>query len=126
MIIVTGAAGFIGSYLVGLLNEKGYQNIVLVDHFRPDREANLMGKKALKRIDRNLLFDFIEENHLEIEFVFHLGARTDTTLFDVEVFDRLNLNYSKSIWNLCCELSLPLIYAKAAPATLRRRYLWIR
>ena len=114
MIIVTGAAGFIGSYLCGVLNQQGYNNLVICDLFRQDREANLESKKYIRRVDRNDLMNFIDENHIEIEFIFHIGARTDTTLFDRTLFDELNLNYSKKLWELSVKYSLPFIYASSA------------
>jgi ADP-L-glycero-D-manno-heptose 6-epimerase len=46
--------------------------------------------------------------------IFHLGARTDTTEFNHEVFQELNVNYSKKVWNLCVEFGLPMIYASSA------------
>ena len=50
----------------------------------------------------------------EVEFVYHIGARTDTTEFDVEIFNKLNLNYSKDVWNLCVQYKIPLVYASSA------------
>lgn len=115
MIIVTGAAGFIGSCLVGRLNEEGRTDLILVDDFsKPEKNMNLLGKNFRQRIDRKEFFKWFEKNHTEIDFVFHIGARTDTTEFDVKVFDRLNLNYSKKMWELCSDYQIPLIYASSA------------
>ncbi len=49
-----------------------------------------------------------------MQFVFHIGARTDTTEFDKAIFDKLNLNFTKEIWNTCVEFGLPLVYASSA------------
>ena len=49
-----------------------------------------------------------------MDFIFHLGARTDTTEFDMSVFDKLNLNYSKKMWEACSEYGIPLVYASSA------------
>src|SRR5580704_16217849 len=115
MLIVTGAAGFIGSCLVGELNRVGIENIILSDDFTDvEKNKNLAGKKYAQKIDRNDLAQWIEANANTIEFVFHIGARTDTTLFDVETFNRLNLNYIKELWNLCSKYNIPLIYASSA------------
>jgi ADP-L-glycero-D-manno-heptose 6-epimerase len=46
--------------------------------------------------------------------VIHLGARTDTTEFDYSVFEKLNLNYSKNIWNICSNYGIDLYYASSA------------
>lgn len=115
MIIVTGAAGFIGSCLVGKLNEEGYNDIVLVDDMsRVDKTPNYSTKQYSKIVDRKELFPFIEENEKMIQFIFHIGARTDTTEFDTAIFDELNLNYTKRIWQLCTGFGIPLVYASSA------------
>jgi len=115
MIIITGAAGFIGSCLVEKLNEEGYYDLVLVDDFsRAENNKNFAGKKFSKQVDRNVFPEWLRENQLLIQFVFHIGARTDTTEFDREIFNRLNLDYSKTVWNICVEFGLPLVYASSA------------
>lgn len=112
-IVVTGAAGFIGSCLVSFLNSKGINDLILVDDFsRPDKQRNLEGKSYSKLIDRNTFL--IPSHFQDVDFIFHLGARTDTTEFNKEIFDELNLNYSKDIWNYCVEFNIPLIYASSA------------
>jgi len=115
MIIITGAAGFIGSCLLAFLNEKGFNDIVLVDDFSyPSKEPNLLGKKFSAKVHRKDLFDWLEANHKRVQFVFHLGARTDTTEFDYAIFEELNISYSKSVWNACVKYGLPLVYASSA------------
>ncbi|MCK9398775.1 MAG: ADP-glyceromanno-heptose 6-epimerase [Bacteroidales bacterium] len=114
-IVVTGAAGFIGSCLVGKLNNKGYKDIILVDDFsHPEKENNYIHKAYLEKVDRDLFSGWIENHANEVEFVFHMGARTDTTESDRSVFDKLNLNYSKSVWNACVRHGIRLIYASSA------------
>ena len=115
MIIVTGAAGFIASYLVGYLNEKGHENLILVDDFsREDKVANYADKKYIQKIDRTDFSSWLRNNQEKIDIVFHLGARTDTTEMSVELFNELNLNYSKEIWTICSEKQIPLVYASSA------------
>ena len=114
-IIVTGAAGFIGSCLVEFLNTKGFENLILVDDFsRKDKEPNLAGKKFISRVEREGLFEFLKKENPKIGFVFHLGARTDTTEFDYSIHEHLNLNYSKNIWHYCTNNNVPLVYASSA------------
>ena len=114
-IIVTGAAGFIGSCLVEYLNTKGFENLILVDDFsREDKEPNLEGKKFREKIEREKLFEFLELEKPEVGFVFHLGARTDTTEFDYSIHEHLNVNYSKNIWHYCTNNNVPLVYASSA------------
>jgi len=115
MIIITGAAGFIGSYFVGKLNQEGYTDLVLVDDFAiPAKEPNYINKKYTQLIHRNNLFEFIDNNHKLIQFVFHLGARTDTTEFNRELLWKLNTDYTKKIWKQCVQYGLPLVYASSA------------
>ena len=112
-IVVTGASGFIGSCLVEFLNNKGLTDLILVDDFSQERKLkNLENISFTAKIDRDL---FIHDIHRHsIDFIFHLGARTDTTEFDSSIFDRLNLNYSKTLWNFSCEKKIPFLYASSA------------
>ncbi|WP_266204471.1 ADP-glyceromanno-heptose 6-epimerase [Pontibacter kalidii] len=115
MIVVTGAAGFIASCLVGRLNQDNFNDIVVVDNFSvAKKEDNLKGKKIKEYVDRENFFEWLDEHYEDVEFVFHLGARTDTTEFNKDVFDLLNLNYSKQMWNACAEYQIPLVYASSA------------
>lgn len=115
MIVVTGAAGFIGSCLVGKLNAEGFNDVVIVDDFSNDeKNKNLEGKTFTSKVHRNELEQWIDTNENQIQFIFHIGARTDTTEFDVEIFNRLNLNYTKMIWNKCIQYGLPVVYASSA------------
>lgn len=115
MIVVTGAAGFIGSCLVSRLNEAGYTDIVAVDDFSKKEKANnLEGKFLLAKVGRKDFIKWLNDFGNEVEFIFHLGARTDTTEFNKEIFDELNLNYSKDVWNACVKFSIPLVYASSA------------
>ena len=115
MIIITGAAGFIGSCLVRGLNDLEYRDLVLVDDFsRDDKELNYRNKTYAKLLERDLLHGFVEDNHNLVQYVFHLGARTDTTSQDEEVFRRLNLDYSKELYRVCSRFGIPLLYASSA------------
>lgn len=115
MIVVTGAAGFIGSCLISKLNEEGYFDLVLVDDFSDEAQnKNFEGKRFSAKVEREDFIDWIKENHLHVQFIFHLGARTDTTEFDTAILDKLNLSYTKDVWNSCVEFGLPLIYASSA------------
>ena len=115
MIIVTGAAGFIGSCLVSRLNQEGFIDIILVDDFSdPEKIKNLEGKKYSQKIHRDEFIQWLRDNQRLVQFIFHLGARTDTTEFNKEIFDKLNLNYSKGLWKVCVEFGLPLVYTSSA------------
>ena len=117
MIVVTGAVGFIGSCLISRLNQAGFNYIIAVDDFsNAEKNKNLEGKTIQEKVHRDDFFDWLdqEKNYRLVEFIFHLGARTDTTEFDQKIFDRLNLNYSKDIWKRCCSYQIPLVYASSA------------
>lgn len=114
-ILLTGAAGFIGSYLLGYLNKQGYKNIIIVDDFsEEDKWFNFDPKQCAEKIERGKLFDWLNETDRNIDFVFHLGARTDTTEFDYSVHEKLNVEYSKKIWEYCAVNRVPLVYASSA------------
>ncbi len=116
MIIVTGAAGFIPSCLIARLNAANFNDIVAVDAFgvRPDKAPNLAGKRITAFVERTEFFGWLDAHHEEVEFVFHLGARTDTAEFDRALLTELNLAYSQRIWKACCRYQLPLVYASSA------------
>lgn len=115
MIIITGAEGFIGSCLVAALNQAGYNDLVLVDDFgMPVREDNLTGKSFTAKVNRKDLANWLDENHRLVQFIFHIGARTDTTETDVAVLNELNLDYTKMLWQKCVAYGLPLVYASSA------------
>ena len=115
MIIVTGAAGFIGSCLIARLNELNFNYIVAVDDFSfPEKNKNLEGKNIMERVERTELAAWLDTNYQEVEFCFHIGARTDTTEFNKAIFDELNVDYSKMLWNKCIDYQIPLVYASSA------------
>ncbi len=115
MILITGAAGFIGSYLTGYYNRRGRADLILVDDFsRPDKAANYQNKQYQYLIKREALFDHLKREKPPVSAVLHIGARTDTTETDVALFDRLNLAYSQKLWIYCTERQIPLIYASSA------------
>lgn len=115
VIVVTGAAGFIGSCMVQHLNEKGYHNLILVDDFGVEKKrANWEGKEFLRTVERQSFFSWLELEQPEVSFVFHLGARTDTTEFDYSIHEELNVQYSQQMWQYCTDNNIPLVYASSA------------
>lgn len=114
-IIVTGAAGFIGSCMVQYLNDAGYNNLVLVDDFgAEEKRKNWEPKEYAHIVERYNLFDWLQEHHTKVRIVIHLGARTDTTEFNYAIHEELNVEYSKAIWQYCATHQIPLIYASSA------------
>jgi len=115
MIVITGAAGFISSCLVAYLNELGYKDLILVDDFsHKKKKVNYQNKIFKELVDRKNLTSWLDKNQRLVQMVVHLGARTDTTEFNEDIFNELNLNYSKKVWNKCIKYGLPLIYASSA------------
>lgn len=115
MIVLTGAAGFIGSCMLSRLNQEGYRDIVIVDDFtKTEKISNYNSKIFTEKVDRKLLIPWLKKNQRWIQFVIHIGARTDTMEYNPDIFDELNLNYSKLVWNVCAEFGIPLIYASSA------------
>lgn len=115
MIVITGAAGFIGSCMVSKLNQKNFKDIVVVDDFsREEKNKNLEGKIYTEKVDRENFFEWLAENEKMVQFIFHIGARTDTSEFDVDLFNKLNLDYTKQMWKGCVEYGIPLLYASSA------------
>ena len=114
MIVITGAAGFIGSCLVGEFNRMGITDLVIVDDFsKVDKSENLAGKQVVECIERAVFDEWMQTNGQNVSFVYHIGARTDTTEFNQSIFDELNVAYSKMIWNHCVAFSIPLVYASS-------------
>lgn len=115
MIVVTGAAGFIGSCLISRLNADNFNYIIAVDDFsNSEKNKNLEGKKIREKVDREQFFSWLDKHYEFVEFIFHIGARTDTTECDRGIFEKLNVSYSKKIWEACVKYQIPLVYASSA------------
>ncbi len=115
MIVVTGAAGFIGSATVAALNERRYYDLVLADDFhRPTKARNFADKKYSVLVDRDRLLEFLAGKENEVQAIVHLGARTDTANPTPEPFRILNLEYSQALFKYCTRAQIPLLYASSA------------
>ncbi len=114
MIVITGAAGFIGSVLAKFMKNIYHGEIVIVDDFSQiEKVSNLLVLDGMKRIERSDFFEWLNQGH-GIEVIFHIGARTDTTEFDYSILEALNLEYTKKVWDYCVQFNTTLIYASSA------------
>ncbi len=114
MIIVTGAAGFIGSNLVAELNDRGHDDVVLVDRLGCDQKWRNLAKRRFS----DVIFPEELERYLasidRVDAVFHLGANSSTTATDADEIVRTNFRVSTQIWNWCVRTRTPLVYASSA------------
>lgn len=115
MIVITGAAGFIGSCLITKLNQEKRYDLVLVDDFsRENKKRNYQNKKYNELVDRNHFFTWLHHNCEKVDFIFHLGACSNTTETRKDIFDELNFSYSQKIFIACIQYEIPLVYASSA------------
>lgn len=116
MILITGAAGFIGTNNILSLNKQGIDNLILVDHFsNPTKKNQLKLFKYKKKLNVDECETILKnENSFNIETIIHLGAITDTTCNDDNQLKKLNLDFSKKVWNFCTKNNVKLVYASSA------------
>ena len=115
MIVITGAEGFIASFLAEQFNKDNENDLILVDDFtKENKKVNHLDLNCHKKIDRSEFIEWFNSNGHIVDYVIHLGARTDTTEMDYRIHESLNVKYSKEIWNICSSQKIPLIYASSA------------
>lgn len=114
MILVTGAAGFIGSNIVAALNERGRNDLVVCDWLGQDERWRNLGK----RMFRDLVFPDDLPAFLQgaerVEAVIHMGANSSTTATDGNEIMRTNFQFSLRLLDWCARCGVPLIYASSA------------
>lgn len=114
-LVITGAAGFVGSCLLAEYARKHTHHLVAVDDFSIERKQdNFIHASQVEFIDRSLFIDWFRQHATQVEAVLHIGARTNTTEQDFALLDRLNLSYSIQIWEICTTHQIPLVYASSA------------
>lgn len=117
MIIVTGAAGMIGSAMVWKLNEMGRNDIIVVDKLRTEEKwLNLRKRDYADWVDRDELFNWLANpaNAGKITGVVHMGACSATTERDGDFLMENNYRYSKKLWDFCAARQIPYVYASSA------------
>ena len=115
LIVITGAAGFIGSGVARMLNDRGYSNLLLVDDFRKSEKwKNLCHKRYVDFISREEIFDFLKGRQQEIEAFIHLGACSSTVETDGDYFLKTNYRFSIKLAEYALEHNHRFIYASSA------------
>jgi len=122
MIVVTGAAGFIGSCIVAALNARGIKDLILVDHWDTHESGldakrhNLDGKFYVRFYDKTEFLKLIEQNKISdsISCVIHMGACSSTILQDVDYFEKNNFQYSCALAEWSLKKGARFIYASSA------------
>lgn len=114
MLVITGAAGFIGSHLAHRLARMG-RDLLLVDHpLTASKSANWVGLKEFRYIEQDVFQHWLGRGTVLPEAVFHLGACSATTETDWEYLRRNNVEYSQMLWEWCAREGCPFIYASSA------------
>ncbi|MFA0473652.1 ADP-glyceromanno-heptose 6-epimerase [Vibrio breoganii] len=117
MIIVTGGAGMIGSNIVKALNDKGINDILVVDNLKNGKKfVNLVDLDITDYMDRD---DFLTQimagdDFGPIDAIFHEGACSATTEWDGKYMMLNNYEYSKELLHYCLEREIPFLYASSA------------
>jgi ADP-L-glycero-D-manno-heptose 6-epimerase len=116
MIVVTGAAGFIGSNLVKALNERGETDIIAVDNLeRADKFRNLIDCEISDFLDKTEFLDRVRRGDFaRPSVVFHMGACSDTLATDGHFMMENNFRYSMHMLQWCQQIDVPMIYASSA------------
>ena len=122
MIVVTGAAGFIGSCLVAKLDELGRSDLILVDHYDHEsdpKKKNLEGKKYLRYFDKAEYLKLLRRDtfDFDVSCIFHIGACSSTTLQDADYFEKNNFEYSTIVAHWALKYNARFIYATASCST---------
>jgi len=119
MILVTGAAGFIGYRIARALQKRGLP-VIAVDEllFFESRSEHADLNPALKvspdQVLEDAFYEELERKGTPVRAVFHLGASSDTTEMRVDFLKRVNVDYSKRLWEICTARKIPFLYASSA------------
>lgn len=113
MIIVTGATGFIGSALVWELNQRGREDIVVVDVIRPDLRNGILSKRKYEKfLTHTELWDFLAQKP-KVEAILHMGACSSTTELNRMYLRTINTEYTQRLFEWCTENQTRFIYASS-------------
>jgi ADP-L-glycero-D-manno-heptose 6-epimerase len=115
LIVITGAAGMIGSGVVRYLNDRGHTHLLLVDDLKKgDKWKNLVGKQFVDLISRHQIFNWLQGKDNEIDAFIHLGACSDTVEADADYLLENNFRFSVRLAQWAIERDKRFIYASSA------------
>lgn len=115
LIVITGAAGFIGSCTVKHLNDLGFKNLLLVDDIqKTEKWKNLLNKKCVDFISKDVLFAWLEGKQNSIQAFIHLGACSDTMEMDGDYLMENNFRYTIKLAEYALAHGIRFIYASSA------------
>ena len=110
MILVTGAAGFIGSNIVSALNKKGFNNIIICDWLDHKSKKNNIAKLFYENIILpDDIFTYLNNNN-NIELVIHMGANSSTTETNFRLIYNTNTRFSRNLWKWCTKNKVRLCH----------------
>jgi len=114
MIIITGAAGFIGSAFISYLNERGIYDSVPVDHFsKPAKMQNLAWKHHADIVDTSNLMTFLRDKKSEVSAIIHLGGKSGYFHQDWDMHRTAHLELGTSLWQFCTDNNIPFLFASS-------------
>ncbi len=115
LIVVTGAAGMIGSGVVRCLNDRGYQNLLLVDDLKQtDKWKNLVGKQFSDLISKHKIFDHLQGIENEVDAIVHLGACSSTIETDADYLIENNYRFTVRLAEWALSRNKRFVYASSA------------
>jgi len=115
LIVITGAAGMVGSGVVRYLNDLGHQNLLLVDDLKEgEKWKNLLGKQFVDLISRHKILDWLQGRESDVDAILHLGACSDTVETNADYLLENNFRFSIRLASWALNANKRFIYASSA------------